>query len=477
VYRAEDTRLRRTVALKFLPAGLTRDLAAKARFLQEAQSASALDHSNICTIYEVGEAGDGELYLAMACYEGETLRARIDRGPMPAAEALNVARQVAQGLAKAHREGIVHRDIKPANLMVTKEGVVKILDFGIAKLLGEAGGSVAGAFAGTPAYMSPEQALGEEVDARTDVWSLGVVLCEMLTGARPVQDQPRGEVPGGLKRILDRMLARSLSERYPSAVEALADLVAFEDGQAKAKSRRRTMLWSAAAALAVAGIGVGLWLSWQEEAPIQGTFTRLTDQEGPEEYPSLSPDGRAFVYVKAPEGQRDIYLRDVDGGEPLLLTPDSPSDDSQPAFSPDGKWIAFRSERDGGGIYLVSSQGGLARRVTDFGYNPAWSPDSKEIAVGLEGVSDPVRRNVKSEIWRVAVANGRKRLVGKSDGVQPSWSPHGSRIAFWGLSDDRSRRILWTIPAEGGEPVAALDDGSLNWNPVWSPDGAYLFFG
>ncbi len=477
VYRAEDTRLRRTVALKFLPAGLTRDLAAKARFLQEAQSASALDHSNICTIYEVGEAGDGELYLAMACYEGETLRARIDRGPLAAAEALSVARQVAQGLAKAHREGIVHRDIKPANLMVTKEGVVKILDFGIAKLLGEAGGSVAGAFAGTPAYMSPEQALGEEVDARTDVWSLGVVLCEMLTGARPAQDQPRGELPGGLKRILDRMLARSPAERYPSAVEALADLVAFEDGQAKAKSRRRTLLWSAAAAMAVAVIGGGLWVSWQEEAPIQGVVKRLTNQEGLEEYPSLSPEGASLVYVRTVDGQRDLYWQRVEGGEPTLLTPDSPEDDTHPAFSPDGRLIAFRSGREGGGIYIVPAQGGATRRICDFGYNPAWSPDGTEIAVATHAVLDPLTRSPNSQIWRVSLETGQKRLIVKDDGVQPSWSPDGQRIAYWSLSAGHDGRILWTVPVDGGPAVKALDDGFLNWNPVWSPDGHSLFFG
>ncbi|MES1211093.1 MAG: serine/threonine-protein kinase, partial [Acidobacteriota bacterium] len=227
VYRAEDTRLRRTVALKFLPSGLTRNQVAKSLFLKEARAASALDHDNLCTIHEVGEAGEGgetELYLAMAFYDGETVRAKIDRGPLPVAAAVDIARQAAQGLAKAHRLGIVHRDIKPANLMVTSDGVVKILDFGIAKLAGAADPGRDRLPPGTPAYMSPEQAGGDEVDARADVWSLGIVLHEMLTGARPIDGRIRSDIPAELQRVLGRMLAPSLADRHPTAVEALADL-------------------------------------------------------------------------------------------------------------------------------------------------------------------------------------------------------------------------------------------------------------
>jgi Tol biopolymer transport system component len=477
VYRAEDTRLRRTVALKFLPSGLTRDPASKARFLQEAQAASALDHTNICTIYEVGEAGDGELYLAMACYDGETIRAKINRGPLPVAEAVNLGRQVAQGLAKAHRHGLVHRDIKPANLMVTGDGVVKILDFGIAKLLGEAGATLAGAFAGTPAYMSPEQARGEEVDARTDVWSLGVVLHEMLTGARPLESPQRPNLPSGLELVLEKMLAPSPADRYPTAAEALADLTAFQDSLISARNTRRAVLWAVAAALAAGALAMGLWLNRRERPPVRGTFAHVTDQEGREEYPSLSPDGTAIVYVRTTSGQRDLYWQRVDGGEPKLLTPNSPFDDTQPAFSPDGQQIAFRSEREGGGIYLLALKEGTLRRIADVGYNPGWSPDAKALAVGTAIVDDPSRRTTDSNIWRLDVATGRMHQIALNDGVQPSWSPHGQRIAYWGLSADHDRRILWTVQAEGGKPVPVLDDGNLNWNPVWSPDGKFLYFG
>ncbi len=479
VYRAEDTKLRRTVALKFLPSGLTRDLKAKARFLQEAQAASALDHTNICTIYEVGEAGDGELYLAMACYDGETVRAKIDRGPLPLAEALDVALQAAHGLAKAHRHGIVHRDIKPANLMVTSDGVVKILDFGIAKLTADQ--SLGGTFAGTPAYMSPEQARGEEVDARADVWALGVVLHEMLTGTRPSEGRLAPGLPKGLVPVLRNMLAPSLVDRYPLAVEALANLQAFQGSMSAARNTRRALLWSAMAALVVGVLAAGIWLSRREESepPIQGTFTKLTDQEGREEYPSLSADGNSIAYVRTVSGQRDLYVQRVDGSDnPVLLTPGSPEDDTQPIFSPNGREIAFHSAREGGGIYRVPASGGDVRRITDFGYNPSWSPDGREIAVATEGIIDPARRNeFRSEIWRVDVITGRRRLVVGTDGVQPSWSPHGWRIAFWGFSAEGSRRVLWTVASEGGEPVKVVDDGYLNWNPVWSPDGAYLYFG
>jgi serine/threonine protein kinase/WD40 repeat protein len=502
VFKAEDTRLRRTVALKFLPAELTRDPVAKGRFLQEAQAASALDHPNICTIHEVGETEDGHLYLAMAAYDGETVKAKIGRGPLPVALAVEIARQAAQGLAKAHSEGIVHRDVKPANLMVTRDGMVKILDFGVAKLRGAAGLNVAGAFLGTPAYMSPEQARGEEVDPRADVWSLGVVLYEMLAGARPFQGgdelavvlrslledrpQPLGRlrpgVPPGLERAVERMLAKAPAER-PTAAAALAELNAVQSGLTAAPARsedRRIWLWAAIAAALLAAGTIGGALALRRPAkplPAQPVLTRLTDQDGRELYPTLSPDGRSFAYAKSLDGQMDVLFQQLDGSAPLNLTAGSPVDDTQPGFSPDGRWIAFRSERDGGGIYVASVEGGPARRVSDLGYNPAWSPDGREIAVATEGIVDPGMRKANSEIWRVEVATGRRRLVVGDDGVQPSWSPHGHRIAYWGLPPGGAQRILWTVPTAGGTPRKALDDGFLNWNPVWSPDGAWLYFG
>lgn len=224
VYRAEDTLLGRPVALKFLPPLLAPRPRTKRRFLNEARAASALDHPNICTIYEVGETAAGQPYIAMACYDGETLKRRLERGPLAAAEALHIALQVARGLSKAHRQGIVHRDIKPANLMITADGIVKILDFGIAKMPDQ---DPTVPLLGTPAYMSPEQSTGREVDPRSDVWSLGAVLREMLAVRTPTVD-----------RVLSRMLASDPADRYPDATALLPDLDALKREASGAEGRR-----------------------------------------------------------------------------------------------------------------------------------------------------------------------------------------------------------------------------------------------
>ncbi|HEX3129356.1 MAG TPA: protein kinase, partial [Thermoanaerobaculia bacterium] len=515
VYRAEDTRLGRSVALKFLPPELTRDPVSKARFLQEARTASALDHPNVCTIYDVGETEEHQLYLAMPCYDGETLRRKIERGPLPVTEAVDYALQTARGLAKAHRQGIVHRDVKPANLMVTGDGVVKILDFGIAKLAGEAGLTRTGASVGTPAYMAPEQIQGKEVDGRTDLWALGVVLYEMLTGRRPfagdhesmlrlsiLGDDPeplakaRPEVPAELDRVVRRLVARKPEERYAGAEDLVADLRPLAGlsstslptlaTQAMPISRRALPLWVAGVLVFAALAALGGYLLRSESggaAPVQATFTRLTEQDGSETFPSLSPEGNYFIYVKS----SDIYLQRVGGGNPIDLTPNTPWDDTQPAFSPDGQTIAFRSERPGaagaaggdtGGIFLMGATGESVRRLADFGFNPAWSPDGKEVAVATESVAtSPWIRTSQSRIFRLDVATGERHPVGEFDAVQPSWSPGGKRIAYWGSLPGVATRAVFTVPVSGGgEPVQVTTDSALNWNPVWSPDGRYLYY-
>jgi Tol biopolymer transport system component len=516
VYRAEDVQLGRPVALKFLAPELVRDPISKTRFLNEARAASALDHPNLCTILEVGETEEGLLFLAMPLYEGESLEERMAGGPFTIEQALDVAAQAARGLAKAHQAGIVHRDIKPPNLFLTGDGVVKILDFGIAKLTGEAGPTLRGVLLGTPSYMAPEQTRGQEIDARADVWSLGVVLYEMLAGRRPftggtgtavvyaVLNQPleplarlRPGVPPEVERIVSRMLARDLEQRYADADEVLADLrraqgltslstqvglAAGQDGPAGSRGRRWRRGALAAAlvlGLATAAGVVGL-LAWRRsaEAPAAqpARFAHLTDLQGSETSPSLSSDGTFFLYAKSVGGNSDIFLQRVGGGNPINLTANSPADDLQPAYSPDGQQIAFRSERDGGGIFLMGGTGESVRRLTDFGFNPAWSPDGREIAVATEGAFDPASRYSKSQLFRIDVATGAPRPLLVPDGVQPSWSPHGWRIAYWGLAQPGGRRVIWTIPAVGGTPVKVVDDAFYNWSPAWSPDGRFLYF-
>ena len=259
VYKAHDSRLNRTVALKFLNPHLNLDPAAKERFLLEARAAAALEHPNICTIHEIGETTEGQLFIAMAWYDGETLSEKVGHGPLPVQEAVDIALQMAQGLEHAHAAGIVHRDIKPANVMVTRDGVVKLLDFGVAKMTG-IDLTQAAVVPGTPAYMSPEQVLGRGADRRSDIWSLGAVLYEMFTGQPPFRGDvaavlhsitsrdpapiagSRSDVPHELKRIVSKTLARDPQDRYDNTQELVRDLKILRDHPERARGAGRRIL-------------------------------------------------------------------------------------------------------------------------------------------------------------------------------------------------------------------------------------------
>ncbi len=253
VYKAQDTKLKRTVALKFLPPELTRNKEAKERFIHEAQAASALEHNNICNIHAVDETSEGQMFIAMACYDGETLKERIKRGPMKLEEAIRIVCQIGEGLQEAHRKEIVHRDIKPANIVITSRGQVKIMDFGVAKLLGKTKLTQTGTTLGTVAYMSPEQAQGKDVDHRSDIWSLGVILFEMITGRQPFQgdyeqavvysilnDQPesvtglRTGVPMALEQVITKALHKDPKKRYQHVDDMLVDLKNMKSPDASA---------------------------------------------------------------------------------------------------------------------------------------------------------------------------------------------------------------------------------------------------
>jgi serine/threonine protein kinase/Tfp pilus assembly protein PilF len=296
VYKGEDTRLKRTVALKFLPPELTRDPESKERFIQEAQAASALQHNNICVIHDIDQTPDGQLFIVMDYYDGETLKQKIERGPLPVEEALELAFQIAGGLASAHARGIIHRDVKPANVIVTMGGSARLLDFGLAKLAQRLDITKTGSTLGTAAYMSPEQARGDTVDHRTDVWSLGVVLFEMLTGRLPFrgefeqgivysilnEDPPslvkqRPAIPSSLEAVVFRSLEKDPARRYGTLEDLISDLASVRSGSNASgaallgrQQRRQTILKSLRWALppmliviaAIAYLRSGMTLPW-----------------------------------------------------------------------------------------------------------------------------------------------------------------------------------------------------------------------
>ena len=360
---------------------------------------------------------------------------------------------------------------------------------------------------GTAAYMSPEQAEGKPLDHRTDIFSLGIVFYEMLAGERPfkgdgpgsflsaiLRDTPTSVTtlnptcPPELARIVKRALVKDPERRYQSAKDLRNELDelkqeldsgVLETGQAAAPARKNWTVWAAVGAVAVVAALVGYFLRPDDSAStsqngqgVAGRFTQLTTDPARELFPTLSPDGNWVVYASDTSGNWDIYLQSVGGERAINLTEGVEADDTQPAFSPDGGQIVFRSERDGGGLSLMGRTGESVTRVADFGYNPAWSPDGKRI-VCATGVTSNIRDRPPSELWIIDTTSGEKKLLTDDDAAQPHWSPRGHRIAFWSLVEGAE---IWTIPADGGEPVRVTEDGHFDWNPVWSPDGKYLYF-
>lgn len=522
VYRARDTRLDRDVAIKVLPEALARDKERILRFEREAKVLASLNHPNIAAVYGFEEI-DGKRLLVMELAEGETLAERLNRGSIPVRDALEFANEIAFALEAAHEKGIVHRDLKPANVKVTPDGTVKVLDFGLAKAMaGDSTGTDIsnsptitmehtrpGVVLGTAAYMSPEQARGRSLDKRTDIWSFGALLFECLTGRRPfegptisdlmakiLEREPDWDLlppatPPLVRILLRRCLAKERNKRLRDIGDARVEIEnaiadptssSLQLGGAAPVSRRSLspIMGSVVAAVAIiaayTGWRVGQLAVPQNHGSVASKFTKLTDFAGVERAPSLSPDGKTIVYVAKEGDDQDIFSLRVGGLNPINLTKDCTKDDSQPAFSPDGTRMVFRSERDGGGLFLMGATGESPRRLTDFGFDPKWSPDGQSVVFATEGIADPLSRQAVSALWTINVSSGEKKMITQDDAVQPSWSPHGHRIAFWAVWQKGGQRDIYTIPASGGEPLALTNDQPTDWFPVWSPDGRFIYF-
>jgi Tol biopolymer transport system component/serine/threonine protein kinase len=546
VWLARDSQLERNVALKLLPEQFTRSETHLRRFAQEARAASALSHPNIITIHEIGEA-DGTHYIVTEFVEGQTLRQLLS-GSLPLPSMLEIAIQVTDALIAAHRAGIVHRDLKPENVMMRPDGLVKVLDFGLAKLIGlrnaDYGSRIdeaetflqtpqvnqhptiripqstdPGTVMGTISYMSPEQSLAQPLDHRADIFSFGVILYEMVSGRRPfdgssnaaiydaiLHDTPvpvttlQPELPHELQSIIERALEKIPERRFQTAAELKAALISLkhESGSGAVapasgaipqpfhqSDRRGRHGWIPQAAIVAlvmiipAVVGYWRWVGAEITPALRAaSFTQLTRTPGQEIYPSLSPDGKTLIYAGDQAGTWDIYFQRVTGSTPINLTKDSAAplaNDTQPAISPDGEQIVFRSDREGGGIFVMGATGENVRRLVDHGHNPAWSPDGQEIAYSDGSFAMPSERgNFPGPLYVVKLATGETKQVTEMDAVQPNWSPHGHRIAYWGIMRG-GQRDIWTVGVHGGDPVAVTSDPALDWNPIWSPDGRYLY--
>jgi eukaryotic-like serine/threonine-protein kinase len=530
VYKARDSRLNRMVALKILLPDRMANSERRQRFVQEAQLASALQHPNIVVIYEIGSA-DGVDFISMELVRGRTLEELIPRSGMRLNEALKIAVQVADALAAAHGAGVVHRDLKPGNIMVSPEGQAKVLDFGLAKLmetapageLDETRTQVAsvktqeGTILGSAPYMSPEQVEGKSVDARSDIFSFGAILYEMLTGKRAfsgdstmstlaavLQSEPHplsGQMADALPREVERLVLRCLRKDLNTRAQHMADLKLalaelLEESQSGSlqapalagRKPAKQRWWIPALAILAAAALAAAW--WLRPAGPAGTFEAapLTTYAGSETGPSFSPDGSqiAFQWNGEKGEQNDIYLKLIGSGPPLRLTTD-PGTHIRPAWSPDGKTIAYYANHPDRrrGIFLIPALGGPERlllETTSSQLLPAWSPDGKWIAASPPGLST----TADSGILLISVESGERFELGKlnpefAGSREPAYSPDGRWLAYTKPRAGDFTSSVWIIglTAEGkpqGSPrQVTFSKLGVNF-PVWTPDSREIVF-
>lgn len=501
VYKARDTRLGRFVAIKILPPEKVSDVDRTGRFVQEAKAASGLNHPNIITIHDIAEE-HGSQFMVMEYVTGKTLDHAIRRHGLRLNETLKYAVQVADALAAAHEAGIIHRDLKPSNVMVTEKGQVKVLDFGLAKLTEKAEPEQTatqtlqravspmteeGTVLGTVAYMSPEQAEAKKIDARSDIFSFGSLLYEMVTGRRAFQgdsklstlsavlrDEPkpvsgRGEgIPRDLQKIITRCLRKDPARRF----QTMADLkVTLQEVREESESGQLTEvvpappdrgrwrgLYAGAALVFALCAAAGWW--WMSHAPATGSIRgvggglslrQLTQDTGRTTDPALAPDGKLVAYAsdRAGDAGLDIWVQQMTvGAQPIRLTRNK-ADDQEPCFSPDGGQIVFSSGREGGGIYVMPALGGEERLLLRGPYfGPRFSPDGQSVAAWT-AVSG------QSRIVVMPVTGGTPRRIAADfyRESNPVWSPDGTKILFAGSRHQGDPSDWWVAPLDGGPAV------------------------